>query len=111
MLINAPTSTETDNVKFISYSGKYPNLCSGELMLEIEGEIYTFGKHHSNYPLCFWETGGGCEGRRLNYSEYTTNGSWIIDYNKIPPEFRKYAVVIDYLFNSNVEQGCCGGCL
>lgn len=102
MLINAPTSTETDNVKFISYSGKYPNLCSGELMLEIEGEIYTFGNHHSNYPLCFWESGGVCGG---------AGGEWIIDYNKIPSEFRKYAVVIDYLFNANVVQGCCGGCL
>ena len=34
MLINS----NKENVKFISYTGKYPNLCCGDLTLEIDGE-------------------------------------------------------------------------
>ena len=32
-----------NHVKFISYTGKYPNLCSGILTLEIDGKEYKFG--------------------------------------------------------------------
>jgi hypothetical protein len=31
------------HVKFIRYTGRYPNLCSGELTIEVDGKIYTFG--------------------------------------------------------------------
>ena len=41
MLINKPRTTE--DVKFISYTGKYPVLCCGVLTLEIDGEIVEFG--------------------------------------------------------------------
>lgn len=33
----------SEHVKFISYSGKYPSLCCGELILEIDGKEYSFG--------------------------------------------------------------------
>lgn len=32
-----------NHVKFVSYTGNYPNLCRGDLTLEIDGEIVTFG--------------------------------------------------------------------
>lgn len=35
MLINIPK--ETKHVEFVSYSGRYPNLCSGVLVLRIDG--------------------------------------------------------------------------
>ena len=34
---------ERSNVEFISYDGKYPCLCSGKLILRIDGVIVTFG--------------------------------------------------------------------
>lgn len=30
-----------NHVKFVSYTGNYPNLCRGDLTLEIDGEIGT----------------------------------------------------------------------
>lgn len=42
MIINS-TEKRNENVKFISYTGKYPCLCMGVLTLEIEGEKYKFG--------------------------------------------------------------------
>ena len=37
--------------------------------------------------------------------------SQIIDYKEIPDKFKKYAAEIDAIFNYNVPQGCCGGCI
>ena len=40
-------NSEYGHVKFISYSGKYPNLCSGRLVLEIDGERIAFSNDYS----------------------------------------------------------------
>lgn len=110
MLINRDNN-EITHVRFVSYTGKFPNLCRGELTLEIDGEEITFGYgFHSKdkpkyYP--FWSSGGGIN---PNY-EGTRKGEWRIDANKIPEEFRKYAAEIDEVFNANVPWGCCGGCI
>ena len=37
-------------------------------------------------------------------------GPWVIDVEKIPEKYRKYAAEIDEVFNENVERGHCGGC-
>lgn len=109
------------NVKFVDYTGRWPNLCSGVLTLEIEGVEYKFG--HDGYfdyaKQCytdedpqnpnfekFWSSGGSCSCE--NGCSY---GDWIIDIDEIPEQFRKYAAEIDVIFNENVSQGCCGGCL
>lgn len=42
MLINR-NNNETKHVNFVSYTGSYPNLCSGVLTLEIDGKEITFG--------------------------------------------------------------------
>ncbi len=110
MLINY-NNNETNHVKFVSYTGKYPNLCTGDLTLEIDGEIATFGygfesKKKPKYHR-FWSSGGGLN---PNY-EGVWQGEWQIDVERIPEQFRKYAVEIDEVFNANVEHGCCGGCI
>lgn len=112
MLINMD-NTESD-VQFISYTGKFPNLCSGILTLQIDGKIYTFGNKYSYDNVDFdkfWYSSGSC-GFTNNYKrEYVNTGEWVIDVSRIPKQFRTYATIIDSLFNSNVSHGCCGGCL
>ena len=56
MVIN---SSKDNVVEFVSYTGKYPNLCSGVLTLKINGKIYTFG-YGQKYDK-FWESGGGLD--------------------------------------------------
>lgn len=97
---------EPSHVKFISYSGNYPNLCTGTLSLEIDGIQYKFGSNDydnkTSFPQ-FWRSGG---------SGYPyTKGEWEIDFTEIPEQFKQYALEIDEVFNENVEYGCCGGCI
>lgn len=113
MLINSNKESVTEHVKFISYTGKYPNLCSGVLTLEIDGRIIKFGDKYvdgtAGYPR-FWESGGGCYFDSA-WNDNVTDGKWQIDFNEIPDCFKKYAEEIDETFNANVPYGCCGGCL
>lgn len=92
-------------VKFISYSGRYPNLCSGTLILEIDGETVCF-----DYPK-FWRSGGVCGFRNSYNSAFIDKYEWMIDVAEIPEPYKKYAREIDSVFNENVSYGCCGGCL
>lgn len=117
MLVNSGQIEE--HVKFISYSGRYPNLCNGILVLEIDGKEFRFGHDYSKFDSwktdgnheSFWSSGGNC-GFTNNYSDsYVNSGEWNIDASQIPEEIRKYADEIDKVFNENVDYGCCGGCL
>ena len=89
-------------VKFIDYTGRWPNLCSGTLTLEIEGEVVRFSYEQDNK---FWYSGGCCQGFNI------TREPWIIDRDDIPEKYRKYYYEIVHVFNENVEWGCCGGCI
>lgn len=119
MLVNTNNEVTTNHVKFISYTGKYPNLCRGMLTLEIDGKEVKFGhesfkaddwSNDGNYES-FWNSGGDC-GFNDGYSEsYTYGGEWEIDVSSLPEEYKKYASEIDMVFNENVQHGCCGGCL
>ena len=97
-----------NSVKFISYTGGYPNLCSGTLTLEIDGKTVTFGnpynKSKPQYPD-FWSSGGNCD-----WDGNTTSEPWIIDPDALPVEYQAYADEIEEVFNANVPWGCCGGC-
>ena len=48
MLVGKDNYNDTTHVKFVSYTGKFPNLCRGILTLEIDDEIETFG-HGGKY--------------------------------------------------------------
>ncbi len=102
------TTQPAQHVKFISYTGKYPNLCSGILTLEIDGKTYVFGyntKRLKTDGAPFWRSGS--EGR----CSYLYESEWVIDVSKLPEKLRRFAAEIDKVFNDNVEHGCCGGCL
>lgn len=114
MLVNKPESIS--NVEFISYTGKYPNLCRGVLTLKINGEEVKFGHDYDNYDYetgefkdnnydSFWSSGGGITRNGQSWCD-----EWDTDYNEIPDEYKKYAEEIDDVFNYNVGWGCCGGC-
>lgn len=112
-----------NRVRFISYTGEYPNLCSGVLTLEIDGKEYKFGHNHSNYRggkfmdedpdnpnfEKFWISGGCIAGTMENL--YAETGEWQIDADDLPEQFRDIADEIDEVFNNNVPWGCCGGCI
>ena len=62
------------------------------------------------YPP-FWHSGGSC-GFTDGYGDsYVNQGEWEIDIEELPEELKCYASEIDEVFNANVEEGCCGGCL
>lgn len=100
-----------ENIEFVSYTGKYPTLCSGILTLKIDGEEHRFG-YGSGMHEPFWTSGGRC-GFPNGYDSAPSisEGQWIIDADRIPSELRKFAPEIDVIFNSNVQFGCCGGCI
>ena len=118
MLINS-TSETTNHVRFVSYTGKYPNLCRGILTLEIDGEQVRFGHDYTKFDSYktdgnykeFWSSGGNCGFTNGYTDSYVHSDEWQIDVENIPDQYKKYATEIDEVFNSNVEYGCCGGCL
>jgi hypothetical protein len=87
-------------VRFISYNGTFPNLCSGTLVLEINGEVVTFP------PYCM------CSGGRVwfdgEWSEHVESGEWDVE---IPKQYEGYRSEILQIVNENVLYGCCGGCV
>ncbi len=102
-----------ENVKFVSYTGDFPNLCSGVLTLEIDGNPVSFGhpflKPKPDYQA-FWHSGGSCV-FDSNGCEHVERGPWKIFKEELPVQYQKYAERIAELFNKNVPHGCCGGCI
>lgn len=106
-----PDKDTVEHVQFVSYDGRWPWLCKGHLILDIDGTSYVFGNDDDNLPK-FWKSGGDCGFAGSDYPKpYTDTDKWEIDAAKLPEELRKYAKEIDRVFNDNVEYGCCGGCL
>ena len=87
---------------FVSYDGAYPNLCSGRLVLAIDGVPVVFPEN------CL--SSGGSIDFDDDWNEGVLKGEWGISaYPKdFPEDLKKQAVA---LVNENVEQGCCGGCI
>lgn len=104
MVINKHAIQREPHVKFVSYTGTCPNLCSGVLTLEINNEKVAFGYGTLYRP--FWSSGGG-----ITADYDIRSGEWVIDAESIHPAYRQYADEIDRVFNENVPHGCCGGCI
>ena len=88
-------------VEFVSYSGKYPYLCSGVLKLKIDGEEITF-------PAGSLISGGGIE-RYPN--EKLIEGDWKVILPKELEHLNPLLKEITECVNLNIEHGCCGGCI
>lgn len=90
-------------LKFISYDGKWPNLCRGILIVEKDGKRYGL-----NSVL----VSGGCCGFNRDYSEsYIERGPWEIYKENLPQELQDDYHELLELVNDNIDYGCCGGCL
>ena len=86
-------------IKFIKYDGKYPNLCSGILTLEING------KKRKDIKI---RTLGNA-GFTKDWNEFVQLGEWEID--ELPEDLQYLELEIEKIVNENVPLGCCGGCL
>lgn len=89
-------------LKFVSYDGKYPNLCSGKLILSLDGNRIEFPDYclHSGGSVWFDN----------NWNEHVTQGEWSISTypENFPNELKEEATD---LVNENIPYGCCGGCV
>lgn len=89
------------SVQFISYDGKYPNLCSGTLVFSVNDKEYSI-----KYGLV---SGGGINFFEDNY--YVSSGPWSIEPSSFPEELKPYFEEITDMINENIPYGCCGGCV
>ena len=87
-------------VEFVSYDGSYPNLCSGKLVLAIDGERVEFPDYcmHSGGYVYFDN----------DWLEHVSYGAWSVD---IPEQYAYLKDEIEDCVNENVPPGCCGGCV
>lgn len=91
-----------NNVEFVSYDGEWPNLCSGTLVLRVNGELVTF----SPYALC----SGGSVSFDADWQEEVSQGLWSVrEWPKDFPEKLKLEAI--YVINDYIPHGCCGGCV
>lgn len=108
------------DVKFINYTGGYPNLCFGQLTLEVNGKQYTFGRdsewnkpdREGDFPQ-FWTSGGGISiDPEEIYTEPWTSKYYEDEVKQIDEFFGEGATAkFLEVFNENVSWGCCGGCI
>lgn len=85
-------------IKFISYDGKFPNLCSGTLVLEVDGV-----ERSAQYVLL----STGC----INWREDTViKDDWALSAHA-PQWMRNREKEVLAVVNANVPKGCCGGCI
>lgn len=118
-------------IEFIDYTGKYPTLCMGILTVKINDKTYKFGENENTYNFTtntykedcypqFWTSGGSVEMRIDDNDEmitYCGNGDWQLnsEWNNIdethPQYIRDLLPELIKVFNKNVIQGCCGGCI
>jgi hypothetical protein len=86
----------------VSYDGKYPNLCSGHLVVIIDGVKWDFGEH------CL--SSGGSVSFDDNWNENVASGPWSI--SKWPDGFLvALEDVVTEAVNEKIRHGCCGGCV
>lgn len=103
-------------VEFVSYTGRFPNLCSGILTVKIDGQQLTFGgyKGDTDFPR-IWCSGGSVRFDK-DWEAHVTKGAWEClyspsDINRFPPIVSNNIEHIIKVMNKHVPHGCCGGCV
>jgi len=86
----------------IEYDGSYPNLCSGGLVITIDGKRWAFPSY------CM--SSGGRVWFDNDWRDYIEHGPWSIrEWPEGFPEDLKEEVVKEV--NYQIPWGCCGGCI
>ncbi len=88
----------------LRYDGEWPNLCSGHLVVTVDGTDWDFGKHvlHSGGSVTFDD----------KWSETVTKGDWDIMEDRFPEAFpREWRQLVVDEVNRSIPHGCCGGCV
>ena len=97
-------------IKFVSYDGAFPCLCHGTLVLEIDGKTVKFGPNEDcDYPE-FWDTGGRI-GRNGNWQMWAEHGPWKARFPQDTEFSENDRQRLLEVFQDNVPEGCCGGCI
>ena len=88
-------------LKFKSYNGEYPCLCSGKLVLELDGKELVLDN-------CLLS--GGSVSFDEDWEECVLQGDWLIECwpDDFPEELKEEVIKLG---NANVPLGCCGGCV
>lgn len=100
-------------IEFVDYTGSWPNLCSGELILRIDGEIYSFCGYRNDDEAdnhcysSFWSSGGYASWDPEEVGE----GDWLLNESDLPDWLKPYGQELIDIMNENVPHGCCGGCI
>lgn len=90
-------------MKFISYDGSWPNLCSGTLRIE---------HNDRDYKLDYVLVSGGTVTCDESWNYEIENGPWSIYPFRLPDELQHPDLIqeLTRLANEHIEWGCCGGC-
>lgn len=89
-----------NRVEFVSYDGKFPNLCSGKLVLRIDGEEIAFPEYCMRSGGSVWFSD--------DWDAHIESDPWSVD---VPEQYADLKKEIEDCVNENVEHGCCGGCV
>lgn len=83
-------------IRFISYDGKFPCLCGGTLLLEVNGFVRWEFQLVST-GQCYFSGG----------DEAVARGPWRVN---VPSDLVPLKEEIERVVNAHVPYGCCGGC-
>lgn len=127
-------------IEFVSYEGKFPNLCEGLLVVRIDGRLYAFSPYYDSMYRSFWNRFNRTEAleddsitkvsgfylRSGGYIDWDEDGEnpkivkrkWIIDDKAMKLENGVRFILsgeqkseLEKVINQNIELGCCGGCV
>ena len=88
------------DVEFVSYTGKPPTFCHGDLTLLINGEKRVF---HDALLSC------GTVYLNGDWSRWIVRKApWKV---RLPYDLSEYGEIIEECVNENIPWGCCGGCV
>ena len=89
-------------ISLVCYDGSYPNLCSGTLIIAVDGKVWSFPSHAL--------VSGGSVSFDEVWNEQVVQGEWMIsDWPEGFPEEMKEDTL--QIINAEISWGCCGGCV
>lgn len=92
-------SSQKSVVEFVDYTGEFPNLCRGTLIINVNGKRFELSRILRPGGSVWVDNG----------DERVEDGPWKL--YSLPDELKHLHDEIESLVNENVMWGCCGGCI